>query len=82
MKNKMAKEQELQELPTTHRESNLAEELFRERQTLVEHLGVKLVQRSLHHLHTDPHIPIPEECPIEMHCVGASARPHRDIEIH
>lgn len=82
MKHKKNKEQELRELPATHRESNLAEELFWERQALVEHLGVKLVQGGLHHLHTDPHVPVPEECPIEVYGVGAGARPHRDIQVH
>lgn len=73
---------ELQELPTTYRVSNLAEELFWEHLALGEHLGVKLVQGGLHHFHTDPHIPIPEECPIEVYSVGAGTRPHRDIQVH
>lgn len=61
------------ELATTYREGDLSKELFRECQGLGEHFGVKLVQGGLHHLHANPHIPIPEECTIEVYSVRAGA---------
>lgn len=45
-----------EEAAPTHRDSDLAQNVLRYGHVFLDNLFVKLVQRSVHQLHTDPHI--------------------------